>query len=97
MDPFVICVCLYHTVMSLSCSLVVTCWEKAGLCDVFLCVVRFPYDVLGQLWYLIVSIPDICLLYYASSKLTRFPIALTLDETFSIRSCFSTSMSEHPS
>ena len=31
----------------------------------FSCVlVTFPYGVLGQLWYLIVSIPDICLLSY---------------------------------
>ena len=26
--------------------------------------VTFPYDVLGEVWYLIVSIPDICLLPY---------------------------------
>ena len=31
----------------------------------FPCVlVTFPYDILGQLCYLIVSIPDICLLPY---------------------------------
>ena len=27
----IICVCLCHTVMSVSCSLMVTCWEWAGL------------------------------------------------------------------
>ena len=27
-------------------------------------LVTFPYDVLGQVWYLIESIPDICLLPY---------------------------------
>ena len=30
----------------------------------FLCFVTLPYDVLGQVWYLIVSIPDFCLLPY---------------------------------
>ena len=31
----------------------------------FSCVcVTFPYDILGQVWYLIVSIPDLCLLPY---------------------------------
>ena len=32
-DLFVICVCLKvcHTVMSVSCSLMVTCWESADL------------------------------------------------------------------
>ena len=26
--------------------------------------VNFPYGVPGQVWYLIVSIPDVCLLYF---------------------------------
>ena len=30
------------------------------VCDVFLCFVTFPCVVLGQVWYLIVSIPDLC-------------------------------------
>ena len=51
------------------CTLVVICWEKfdllALLCVMFSCVlVTFPYDVLGQGWYMIVSIPDFCLLPY---------------------------------
>ena len=37
----------------------------ALLCVMFSCVfVTFPYDVLGQVWYLIVLIPDLCLLPY---------------------------------
>ena len=31
---------------------------------VFLCFVTFPYGVLGQVWYLIVSNPDLCRLPY---------------------------------
>ena len=45
---------------------VVTCWEKADLlalvCSVKLRVCHFPVGILGQLWYLIVSIPDLCIL-----------------------------------
>ena len=64
---FVICVCLCHTVLSVSCSLVVTCWERADLLAllyvIFSCVfVTFPYGVLGQVWYLVVFISDLCLL-----------------------------------
>ena len=51
------------------CSLVVTCWERANLlallCVTFSCVfVIFPFVVLGQVWCLIVSIPDLCLPSY---------------------------------
>ena len=39
----------------------------ALLCAMFSCVsVTFPYGVLGQVWYMIVSIPDICLIPYTS-------------------------------
>ena len=44
------------------------CWERADLltlvCGVKLCVCRFPIGILGQVWYLIVSIPDLCILTY---------------------------------
>ena len=56
--------------MSSICSLEVTRWEMTGLLALlyvmFSCVfVTFPYDVLSQEWYLIVSIPDLCLLSYS--------------------------------
>ena len=67
MDAFGIYVtCLsFYAFLSVSCSHVVTCWERADLlalwCVVFSCVVvTFPYGILGQRWYLIVSIPDLC-------------------------------------
>ena len=52
-----------HTVLFVPCSLVVTCWETADflalLYVMFPCVfVTFPYGVLGQVWFLIVLIPD---------------------------------------
>ena len=44
---------------------VVTCWERAGLfalvCGVYCEFITFPL-YLGQVWYLIVSIPDLCTL-----------------------------------
>ena len=61
--------CVFHAVLSVHCSLVATCWEGAGLLALlfamFSCViVTFPCVVLGQVWYLIVSIPDFYLLNY---------------------------------
>ena len=51
-----------HTVTYFPCSRVM-----------FSCVfVTFPYGVLGQVWYLIVSILDICLpLYFVTSNKTE--------------------------
>ena len=47
---------------------VVSCWERADLlalvCGVQLRVCHFPIDILGQMWYLIVSIPDLRTLTY---------------------------------
>ena len=53
--------------------LVVTCWERADLlalvCGVLLRVCYFPTGILGQqVWYLIVSIPDLCTLSYFKCK-----------------------------
>ena len=47
----------------------VTCLERTDLLTLlyvmFHCVfVTFPCDVMGQVWCLIVSIPDICLYFY---------------------------------
>ena len=66
---FIFYVCLCYAVLSVPCSLVVTCWERADLlallCVVFSCLcVTFPPGVSDQVWYLIVSIPDLCLPLY---------------------------------
>ena len=58
-----------RAVLSVHCSLVVTCCERAGLLTLlyvtFSCdFVTFRCGVLGQMWYLIVSIPDLYLLPY---------------------------------
>ena len=57
---------LCYAVLSVPCNLVITCWERtdllALLCVVFSCVsVTFSYDDQGQVWYLFVLTPDICL------------------------------------
>ena len=53
--------------------LVVTCWERADLLalvyGVLLSVCYFPIGILGQVWYFIVSIPDLCHLTYLIEQL----------------------------
>ena len=69
MDPFCY-FCVMPVLLSVSSlQYCVTCWERADLlallCVMFSCVfVTFPYDDMGQVWYLMVSIPDISLLPY---------------------------------
>ena len=53
--------------MSIYMCFVVTCWERADLLALVLCVC-FPIGILGQVWYLIVSIPDLCTLTYCVVK-----------------------------
>ena len=46
---------------------VATCWERAGPLGSrlwSLCVCNFPIGILGRVWYLIVSTPDLCTLTY---------------------------------
>ena len=62
---------------SVHCCLVVTCWERAGILalvgDVYCILVTFPSGILGQVWNLIVSFPDLsCLSYYENCNLFSF-------------------------
>ena len=62
-----------HAFLSVHCSPVVTCWERADhlalLCVIFYCVfVTFLCGVLGRVWYLIVSISDLCPLTYFENR-----------------------------
>ena len=62
-----------HAFLSVHCSLVVTCWERDSLLALlyvmFSCAfVTFQCGVLGQVWYLIVSLPGLCLLTYFNDK-----------------------------
>ena len=56
--------CVSHAFASVHCCLVVTCWEMALVGAVYCVFVTFPCGILGQVWYLIVSFPDLCLLSY---------------------------------
>ena len=51
---FLSCVCY---------AFVITCWERANLLTL-VCGDHFPIGILGQVWYWIKSIPDLCTLTY---------------------------------
>ena len=57
-----------HAFASVHCCLLVTCWERTDLLafvgDVICILVTFPSGILGQVWYLIISFPDLCRLSY---------------------------------
>ena len=63
--------CVSHAFLSVHCCLVVTCCERADnlalVGDVYCIFVTFPSGILGQVWYLIVSFPDLCHHSYFSS------------------------------
>ena len=70
MDIFCYLCCLCITVLFVSCSLDFICWERAdllallyGMFSWVLCSLPIKTDlgVLGQVWYLIVLTPDVCL------------------------------------
>ena len=65
-----------------------TCCERADflalLYVVFSCVlVTFPFDILGQVKYLVLSIPDFCLLPYCEYEIqyTDTKLSLSLKRT----------------
>ena len=79
-------------------------WSPAGkgptswfLLVMFNCVfVTFPCGILGQVWYLIVSIPDLCRLYYfVNNKVpdfTYFDIScITTEQEGSVNNLLDTS------
>ena len=64
---FLSCVC--HAFVSVHYCLVVICWKELTSLLLLLIVflrdfATFPCGILGQVWYLIVSIPDLCRLSY---------------------------------
>ena len=77
---FVVCVSCLSVI--LSCMFFAAFWSPAGkglafwfsyiLCFFFCVFVAFPYGVLGWVWYLIVSIQDLCLLPYLGSESSWF-------------------------
>ena len=62
--------CISGTFAYVHCCLVVTSWERADLLLVMFIVffVTFPLGIPDQVWYLIVSSPDLCRLSYFSNR-----------------------------
>ena len=64
--------CVSHAFPSVHCCLIVICRERAVLLalvgDVYCIFVTFPCGILGQVWYLIVSSPDLCCLSYLKRR-----------------------------
>ena len=58
--------CVSHAFATVHSCLVVTGWERADLLalvgGVYCIFCSFPCGILGQVWYLIVSLLDLCLL-----------------------------------
>ena len=65
-----------HLCASVHMCFVVTCWEEADLlalvCGNLTVSCHFPIGILRQLWYLILSIPDLRTLTYFRAQNTRF-------------------------
>ena len=63
--------CYLCTVFFILSRLFIAGWGRAGLLalasDVSLCFVTFPCGILGQVWYLSVSVTDLCRLSYFKS------------------------------
>ena len=68
MDHLCFLSCVSHGFASVHCCFVVACWKRADLLalvgDVYCIFVTFPFDILGQVWHLVVSFPDLCLISY---------------------------------
>ena len=72
MDLFVVVLSFTFVFIMLSCLFIAAVWSPAGkgltlqlsCVRCFLVLVSFPYGFSVQVWYLIVSIPDLCHLLY---------------------------------
>ena len=72
---WIICVFLCLVFLMLSHLITAALWSPAGkgltscsVGDVYYIFVTFPFGILGQLWYLIVSFPDLCRLSYFNGQ-----------------------------
>ena len=74
--------CVSHAFRSVHCCPVVTCWERADLLalvdDFNVFCVTFPFDILGQVWYLIKLFADRCLHSYLKSLLVAHTTLLEI-------------------
>ena len=66
---------VFHAFLSVHCSLVVTCWERVNFLALLYVMFSCVLSVLGQVWNLIVSMTDLCLLIYLKSSLALFVLS----------------------
>ena len=81
-------VCLCYAVLSVPCSLLITCWERADFlallflmfsCFFFVfCFFIFPYGIQGQVWYLVVSFPGLYLLLYCYGEAFHYVLDVSI-------------------
>ena len=78
--------CVSHAFASVHCCLVVTYWERADLLalagDVYWVFVTFPFSILGQVFYLIVSFPNLCRLSYFFNVILNVNILQCIGKDF---------------
>ena len=73
----------------LSSLFIAALWSPEGkgllalVCDVYCDFVTFPFSILGQVWYLIVSIPDPCCLSYFESFVISLGIRTSIAKPYS--------------
>ena len=87
---FMSCDC--HAFACVHCCLVITGGERADLlvlvCDVYCDFVTLPFGTLGQVWYLIESIPDLCCPFYSDiscfSSASRPRFAILWQQSFKV-------------
>ena len=66
---FLLMFCVCHAILwSIYCSLVVTCLDRADLLALLYVVVYSQLGALGQMWYLSVSVADLCILSYFKER-----------------------------
>ena len=88
--------CVSHAFASVNCCFVVTCQERADFLAlvgyVYCILVPFPCGILGQVWYLIISFPDLCRLSYFEDdrNMQHYPVGkeLIVYQIFIHLSCF---------
>ena len=61
----------------------------ALFCDVFIRVCHFPIGILGQVWYLIVSIADLCTLSYFDRQIRKYRVTMTHNFSDGLYYCMS--------
>ena len=89
--------CVGHAFASVHCCLVVTCWERTWLlfvvsnCD----FVTFHCGIPGQVWYLIVLIPDLAVFHTLNKELVNVHFETTKDNARSKNRMHQSSVSLH--